>query len=113
MVRYTDRSWWTVDDAAQLLRVNRKTLYEAVAADDFPHIRLGMYIRIPAEALLLTPHPSTKTRTYHLEDDSLQREFLFDAPIVPVKRYRNGDLKTNGDYYGSMRTNNVRTARTD
>ena len=88
MPRYTDRSWWTVEDAANLLRVNIHTLYRAVAANDFPHSRVGPYIRIPCEALLLTPHPSTRSRNYHLEDDG-QLAFEFDVPLVPVRLYRN------------------------
>lgn len=85
---HTDRPWWTVDDAAQLLRVNRNTLYNACKAGDFPHERIGMYIRIPAEALRLTVNPATKSRTYHF-DDSLQ--LVLDlGPIVPCRQWRNG-----------------------
>jgi excisionase family DNA binding protein len=44
----------TVDEAAALLRVNRKTLYEAIRLDQLPGavIRLGRAIRIRREALL-------------------------------------------------------------
>lgn len=97
MVRYTDRAWWTVDDAAQLLRVNRKTLYDACAAGDFPHDRIGPYIKIPAEALMLTVRPQTQTRTYHVTDDPWQLELPL-GPIVPVRRYRNGEVRRIGDY---------------
>ena len=43
----------TVDEAARLLRVNRKTLYEAIRAGEVPGVvRLGRSIRIGREALL-------------------------------------------------------------
>lgn len=44
----------TVDEAAALLRVNRKTLYEAIRLDQLPGavIRLGRSIRLRREALL-------------------------------------------------------------
>ncbi|WP_082502915.1 helix-turn-helix domain-containing protein [Nocardioides sp. Leaf307] len=90
MPYYTDRAWWTVDDAARLLRVNRKTLYDACNADDFAHKRLGRYIRIPAEALGMLVRPETRTRTYHVTDEPAQLELPLDALcLVPVKRFRN------------------------
>lgn len=86
----TDRPWWTVEEAAALLRVNRKTLYEACASDDFPCRRNGRYIRIPAEALRLRVKPSTRSRTYHVTDDVMQLELPLDVSmLVPVKRFRN------------------------
>jgi excisionase family DNA binding protein len=43
----------TVDEAARLLRVNRKTLYEAVRAGEVPGVvRVGRSIRIGRDALL-------------------------------------------------------------
>lgn len=46
----------TVDEAAALLRVNRKTLYEAIRLDQVPGvIRLGRVIRIRRDALLNSP----------------------------------------------------------
>lgn len=97
---YTHRAWWTVDDAARLLRVNRKTLYDACANDDFPHKRIGVYIRIPCEALRLTLHPSVKERTYNIKDDAAQMELPLDVScLVPVRRYRNTrELITAWDY---------------
>lgn len=87
---YTDRPWWTVEDAARLLRVNKHTLYRAIAADDFPHKRVGMFIRIPAEALRLRLRPETKTRSYHVTDDAAQLELPLDpACLIPVRRFRN------------------------
>lgn len=91
MPTYTYRPWWTVEDAAQLLRINKHTLYRAIAADDFPHQRIGTLIKIPAEALRLTVHPTTQTRTYHVEHDNDQ--LMLDlGPIVPVRRFRNGGV---------------------
>ena len=54
----------TVDEAAVLLRVNRKTLYEAIKLDQLPGavIRLGRTIRLRRQALLssyaATPGPA-------------------------------------------------------
>ena len=43
----------TVDEAARLLRVNRKTLYDAVRAGEVPGVvRMGRSIRIGRDALL-------------------------------------------------------------
>ena len=43
----------TVDEAARLLRVNRKTLYDAVRAGEVPGVvRVGRSIRIGRDALL-------------------------------------------------------------
>jgi len=43
----------TVDGAARLLRVNRKTLYEAIRAGEVPGVvRVGRSIRIGRDALL-------------------------------------------------------------
>lgn len=105
MIRWTDRAWWTVDDAARVLRVNRKTLYDACASGDFPSKRVGMFIRIPAEALLMTPKPDTLSRNWHVENSNehlYQYEFEYDVPIVPIKRYRNGDIRRVGDYETSL-----------
>jgi excisionase family DNA binding protein len=43
----------TVDEAADVLRVNRKTVYELVAAGELPGVRcFGRTIRIHRETLL-------------------------------------------------------------
>ena len=42
----------TVDAAAALLRINRKTLYEAIKAGQIPAIRLGRVLRVHRLALL-------------------------------------------------------------
>ena len=100
MTLYTRRAWWTVDDAAALLLVNRKTLYVACNAGDFPHKRNGVYIRIPCEALRLRLHPDVKARTYNVKEDAAQMELPLDpACLVPVRRYRNTrELITAWDY---------------
>lgn len=102
MVRWTDRAWWTVEDAARLLRIRRNTLYDACASGDFPAKKVGMYWRIPAEALLLTPRVDTRSRNWHVEADSSQLEFIFDPPLIPIRRYRNGERRTVGDYEASL-----------
>lgn len=101
VLQYTDRPWWTVEDAARLLRVNVHTLYRACAADDFPHKRHSFGIRIPCEALLLTPKPETYSRNYHVADlaDPEQLAFDYGAPLIPVRTYRNSDQPVRpGDY---------------
>ena len=43
----------TVDEAARFLRLNRKTLYDAVRAGELPGVvRVGRFIRIGRDALL-------------------------------------------------------------
>lgn len=43
----------TVDEAAEVMRVNRKTVYEVIAAGDLPGVRrLGRTIRIHRATLL-------------------------------------------------------------
>jgi excisionase family DNA binding protein len=37
----------TVDEAAKVLRTNRKTVYEAVARKEIPAVRIGRLLRIP------------------------------------------------------------------
>lgn len=89
----TQRRWWTVADAAQMLRVHTDTLYDACAADDFPHIRVGGVIKIPCEALRMTyvPDPVVRwelIRTGQL--DPAQLELPLDPScLVPVRRFRN------------------------
>jgi excisionase family DNA binding protein len=43
----------TVDEAAALLRVNRKTLYQAIRDREVPAGRIGATIRLSRKALLL------------------------------------------------------------
>jgi excisionase family DNA binding protein len=42
----------TVKEAADLLRVNVKTIHKLLASGDLPHVRLGRVIRIPSRVLL-------------------------------------------------------------
>jgi excisionase family DNA binding protein len=44
-------AYLSVDEAAALLRVDRKTIHRAVAAGELPYLRLGRVIRIPTAAL--------------------------------------------------------------
>lgn len=90
MHHWTDRAWWTVQDAARLLGVNRKTLYDAIKHDNFPHQHVGHYLRVPAEALGYHVRPETKTREYHVKDDVMQMELPIPAAcLIPVRRFRN------------------------
>lgn len=99
----THRAWWTVDDAAALLRMNPHTLYRAVRRGEVPAQRIGIYIRIPAEFLgmrVAKPDPYVPaSRTYH-QDDPLQMELPLDPKcLVPVRVWRNtGKPIPNWDY---------------
>ena len=44
-------SFYTVAEAARLLRVNRATIYRAIGADAFPAVRVRSRYLIPAVAL--------------------------------------------------------------
>lgn len=45
------RKTYTVDEAAQLLGVNRKGVYDEIKGGNFPHVRIGKRILIPRTAL--------------------------------------------------------------
>lgn len=94
---WTERAYWTVEDAAQLLRVNKHSLYRA-CQKDFPHIWVANSIRIPAEALLLTVR-TRKLYRGHEPEELTQLAFEFDVPILPVARYRNGERITRQPFY--------------
>lgn len=42
----------TVEEAAAALRISRGAAYEAVRANEIPHVRIGRTIRVPRAALL-------------------------------------------------------------
>lgn len=42
----------TVDEVADFLRLNRKTIYESVRLNEIPHVRVGRAIRFGRAALL-------------------------------------------------------------
>lgn len=104
----THRRWWTVADAAQMLRVHTDTLYDACASGDFPHERWdGGQIRIPCEALRMTYVPDEATlvlsrrlaRHTHVLGDVDQ--LALDLPpsmLIEVRLYRNGERKRAHDY---------------
>lgn len=94
----THRRWWTVADAARLLRVHVETLYDAVRADEFPHERWEGLIRIPCEALRMTyvptPEVLAQQRRSAAMSDNLGDPDQLALPLdpsclVPVRRYRN------------------------
>lgn len=95
MTNYTDRAWFTVEQASALLRVRRNTLYDLCRTGEFPCSRWGgtnddWHIRIPCEALGLRLRPELKELTYNTPDDLYQLELPLDtACLVPVRRYRN------------------------
>lgn len=47
----TARAFYTVDEVAAILRVNHKTVREALRDGAIPHVRLGRTIRIPAAVI--------------------------------------------------------------
>lgn len=42
----------TVEETARFMRISRGAAYEAVRANEIPHIRIGRTIRVPRAALL-------------------------------------------------------------
>lgn len=101
MPHYTERPWWTVEDAAKLLRVNVHTLYRAVARNDFPHQKIGKYIKIPAQALLLTPLPDPIVkRVFPCRYEQL--ELPLEPPPVPVRLYRDGSPRRPWAYEDAL-----------
>ena len=53
------RAYLTVGEVAELLRVNRKTVYSMIEAGQLVHLRAGKLIRVPITAVqdLLEPRP--------------------------------------------------------
>lgn len=103
----TSRRWWTVADAAQLLRVHTDTLYDACASGDFPHERWDGVIKIPCEALRMTyvptPEDLAEVRRHSryvstLEDVDQLPLPLDPSCLIPAKLYRNGTRKRAHDY---------------
>lgn len=43
---------WTVDQAANFLRVGRSTIYSLLAAGTVPHVKIGRSTRVPRAALV-------------------------------------------------------------
>lgn len=95
MTHWTTCAWFTVEDAARILRVRRNTLYDACASGDFPCMRFGgtgdsWFIRIPCEALRMRVLPGSPSRTYSTPDDAAQLELDLDPTcLIPVRRFRN------------------------
>lgn len=111
----THRRWWTVADAARLLRVHTDTLYDAIRAGDFPHERWEGLIRIPCEALGMTHIPDPETlaiqRKARLLSAALPDPDQLALPLdplclVPVRRYRNGERKRAHDYESALWSHN-------
>lgn len=42
--------WVSVRELAEILRVSTSSVYQAVAAGEIPHVRVGNAIRIPVRA---------------------------------------------------------------
>ncbi|ACX51971.1 DNA binding domain protein, excisionase family [Ammonifex degensii KC4] len=42
----------TVEEAAELLRLKKRTAYDLVARGEIPSVRLGRFIRIPAASVI-------------------------------------------------------------
>ena len=42
----------TVDEAAEFLRLNRKTVYEAIRRKEIPHRKIGRSIRLSRQVLV-------------------------------------------------------------
>lgn len=105
---HTDRPWWTVKDAAALLRVNINSLYRAIAANDFPHQRWpNGYISIPAEALGLKPEPIV-IKGYNDSEVIGQLELPYPVPVIPVRTYRNSGRPVRmGDFELGLSHNRI------
>jgi excisionase family DNA binding protein len=107
---YTDFEYVSVEYAAKVLRINKHTLYRAVARDEIPVVRVGSYIRIPVQFLMFEPKPRKPLSTALSTEVNGQLAFTFDVPIIPVKLWRNtGESVKNNPvtlprhYYGRSR----------
>jgi excisionase family DNA binding protein len=55
--------WLTPAEAAELWRVHVRTVYDAVAAGELPHVRIGRAIRISRSALERAAVPDAEPGT--------------------------------------------------
>ncbi|MBX5490765.1 MAG: helix-turn-helix domain-containing protein [Chloroflexi bacterium] len=46
-----DRLLYRVEEVAEMLAIGRSKTYELIAAGELPVVRLGRYVRVPADAL--------------------------------------------------------------
>ena len=97
MVTYTDRAWWTVEDAAPFQSTIVSACPRRSARQLYPQPRRQPGSESPPGPGTWPIPPQTRTRSYHLTDDAYQYE-LDLGPMVPIRRYRNGDPRRVGDY---------------
>ena len=115
----THRRWWSVAEAARVLRMHTDTIYDACASGDFPHERWDGIIKIPCEALKMTYVPDEETlemqrrlrATAPVEftflDDPDQLALPLDPScLVPARLYRNGDRKHPHAYERALWSHN-------
>ena len=88
--------------AAETLRVNPHTLYRACRRGEIPCTRLGNMYRIHVSFLLLEYVPPPSVTRYDSTHDPDQYEFEYDVPVRGIRRYRNGDVRSLGDYETSL-----------
>jgi excisionase family DNA binding protein len=96
----------TVDEAAALLRVNRKTIYEAIARRQLPGARrIGRVIRISRDAVLerrsgcLTERNRRDASSARSEEGAY-REYVTDERRSDAKQI--GDFATEGNPFGVL-----------
>lgn len=90
-----------------MLRVNVHTIYRAVARNELAHQRIGPYIKIPAQALGLTPLPDPIVeRVLRSQERWEQLELPLDPPPIPIRLWRDGTPKRPWAYEDALwRTN--------
>ena len=88
--------YYTVEEAARILRMNPHTIYRNLA--DVPHIRSGTLIRIPCDFLLMNPPPVRVFGRIYQAPTWWQDVLPFD--VKPERRWRNNHRLVRHDPFG-------------
>lgn len=76
----TEPRFYTLAEAAEILRVNPSTLSRQCQAGTFPHVRVGRTLRIPvAEVERLERGEPARTSLMDVPDYSTDTPSMFDA----------------------------------
>lgn len=80
----TDPRFYTLKEAAEILRVNPSTLSRQCAAGTFPHVRVGRTVRIPvAEVERLERGEPQRASVMDVPDYVTGTPSMFDVPEHP------------------------------
>lgn len=81
-----DARFYTLAEAASILRVNPSTLSRQCAAGTFPHVRVGRTVRVPvAEVERLERGEPMRESVLDVPDYVTDTPSMFDADMLPTR----------------------------